>query len=317
MTRAHGLDISKFDGFYHPVPNPPRPVDFIIQRLSYVGYVSHQLVRDEAFDILSPEVLKSPVKGAYHYAASYMGWKQQADFLIGLMDGKYDFWAWDVEKTNNTNTPEFINGIIPALEYLSGVTKKPGLYYFNPDMWNTWLKPIQNDIIQLLARTDIKIGMWVAHYWNHPNPEGIPNYFTISGCANMPRNWTIWQYAADSLSPYGHAYGTDAVSIDTNVFNGTVDELHDYFLLPPSPPTHPAICPTCLQDWPVKCPSTVPIDMYRIVNCLALNIRSGPGVSYPIVGAFDLGDLVAVIETSGNWARHSKGWSSLLYLQKT
>lgn len=317
MIRAHGIDISKHDRFYRPVPNPPRPVDFIIQRLSYVGYVSRQLVRDEAFDILSPEVLKAPVKGAYHYAASEMLWRPQADFFIDLMDGKYDFWNWDVEKMNNTNTTEFIDGIIPALEYLYGVTKKPGLYYLNPDMWNTWLKPIQNDIINLLKRTDIKIGMWVAHYWNKPNPDAAPNYFTIGGCANMPRNWKIWQYAADALAPYGHEYGTGAESIDLNVFNGTVEELHNYFLIPTPPPSHPEICPTCLQDWPVKCPPPAPTNLYKVVNCISLNIRSGPGVSYAVVGTFDLGDPVAVIKTSGSWAQHSLGWSSLLYLQKT
>jgi GH25 family lysozyme M1 (1,4-beta-N-acetylmuramidase) len=225
MMRALGLDFSEHNGLYTIKPNPPKPVTFVIQRLSYVGYGSLQLTKDAAINTNSVSVLASPLKGAYHYVASYMDWKKQADYFITLMNNKFDFWAWDIEKTNNTNVSVFRDGIIPALEYLYNTTKNPGLLYINPDIWATWLVPIQNKLIEFFARKDISVGLWIAHYWNTPNPEGNLNYFTIGGCSNMPKNWTMWQYAADASAPYGHEYGVASETIDLNVFNGDVTAL--------------------------------------------------------------------------------------------
>jgi GH25 family lysozyme M1 (1,4-beta-N-acetylmuramidase) len=223
--RSHGIDISKFNTTFSYPANPPLPVDFVIQRLSYVGATTKVLIKDERIAQLTPPVLTSPcLKGAYHYVASFMDWKKQADFFISLMNGRYDFWAWDIEKNFNTNVPEYVNGIVPALEYIYHVTKKPGLLYINPDTWGTWLKPVQDDIVNILNRTDIKIGLWVAHYWYIPNPEGTPNYFEHGG-GNMPRNWKFWQYDADQKVNVGKAYGVGSTFLDLNVFNGTKEEL--------------------------------------------------------------------------------------------
>jgi uncharacterized protein YraI len=274
--RATGIDISQHNGVYTIMPNPPTLVNFVIQRLSYVGSASLQLTKDGGIETLTPPVLVSPLKGAYHYVASFMDWKPQSDFFIGLMNGQYDFWAWDVEKTFNANTTAFINGIIPALEYNYNVTKKPGLLYMNPDMWTSWLQPIQNDILALLARTDVRIGSWIAHYRTNPNPEAESTYWKISGCGNMPRNWTFLQYAADSTSPLGHEYGVGSKSIDLDVFNGDVDKLSAWVkqtsVTPPPPPP------------------PIPVGVEYALTVEALNLRSGPSSTY---------DLVRVIYKSG------------------
>ena len=266
MARTYGIDISEHNGLYLPAPTPPTPVDYVIQRTSYVGYGSLAFTKDAKIDVNAPPTLASPVSGAYHYVASYTPWKAQADSFISVMKGRYDIWAWDVEKTNNTNASAFISGIVPALEYIYNATKKPGLIYINPDTWATWLQPVQNDIIAILARTDIKIGMWVAHYWNTPAPEKEPNYYTIGGCANMPRDWRFWQYAADATSPLGKSYGVQSTTIDLNVFNGTKEELLKW-ALPGEIIITPPVEPPVVIDPPVEGSYMNTLDV-KYVGCI-------------------------------------------------
>ena len=220
--RAQGIDISKWQGTYQIAANPPRPVNFVIQRLSYGVF------KDEALAVLTSPVLASPIKGAYHYVSSNYGWKAQADIFIGLMNDKYDFWAWDAEKKDNINTTAYISGVIPALEYISITTKKPGLIYTNPDMWGTWFAPIQNDLINTLNRTDLNIDLWVSHYWlpeSARTPEGTANYFYVNGASNMPKDWKFWQYDNNGDGGRGKEFGVGSLGLDLDTFNGTVEEL--------------------------------------------------------------------------------------------
>lgn len=206
---------------------------------------------------MQPGVLKAGVTGAFHYLSSAVNWKPQADFFIGLMAGKYNVFAWDVEKSYNTNSGIFINGILPAIEYIAKTTKKAGLFYMNPDIWGTWYKPIQEQIINFLARTDINIGLWIAHYWYTPDPNAQPNYWTVSGAENMPRNWKIWQYDCNGQGGLGHQYGVGSAGLDLNVFNGTVDDLHKWVGNVPQPA-------------PTPTPSTYP----QYVTVVMVNVRS-------------------------------------------
>ena len=93
MIRATGIDISKWD-----FPYTPKPVDFVIQRLSY------GLMQDERLAELTPLVIQAPVKGAYHYYSSGSPWQTQMDFFLGLEGGKYDFLCLDIEKLFNTDS---------------------------------------------------------------------------------------------------------------------------------------------------------------------------------------------------------------------
>lgn len=53
---------------------------------------------------------------------------------------------------------------------------------------------------------------------------------------------------------------------------------------------------------------------YRITtNNLNLNVRSGPGTGYKIVGSLAKNTVVAITEVSGNWGKYSGGWICLDY----
>jgi GH25 family lysozyme M1 (1,4-beta-N-acetylmuramidase) len=53
-----------------------------------------------------------------------------------------------------------------------------------------------------------------------------------------------------------------------------------------------------------------------LVTAYALNVRSGPGTTYPIVGSLKTGALVTVQEESGGWGGLSGGWIFLDYTER-
>ena len=55
---------------------------------------------------------------------------------------------------------------------------------------------------------------------------------------------------------------------------------------------------------------------YRCSNTKAINIRSGPGLNYDVVGWLLEGECVIVIETTidSDWAKTDQGWLGTYYL---
>lgn len=50
------------------------------------------------------------------------------------------------------------------------------------------------------------------------------------------------------------------------------------------------------------------------ITANSLNIRKGAGSKYDSIGKYSKGDVVVVLEKSGNWGRTDKGWISLKYV---
>ena len=234
-NRAHGIDISRWNWTYTPTASPPRPVDFVIQRLGY------GMVKDDRTKELAPAVLQTAVRGAYWYVSSAASWIDQCDLFLQLMAGKYDFFAWDVEKAYNGAS--VADGAVPGMEYLLKQSGKPGLFYTGPDMWGTWLKPFQQDLLAY--------DMWVAHYWWKPDPSKEPNYWTVRGADTMKRNWKFWQYDPNGQGGRGYEYGVHSKGLDLNVFNGSVEDLWKWAKPDENPEPLPTLaCPTCAAPMP-------------------------------------------------------------------
>lgn len=53
-----------------------------------------------------------------------------------------------------------------------------------------------------------------------------------------------------------------------------------------------------------------------MVTASSLNVRSGKGTTYPIVGVLKKNTVLSIYETSGNWGRCSQGWISLTYTKE-
>lgn len=58
-----------------------------------------------------------------------------------------------------------------------------------------------------------------------------------------------------------------------------------------------------------------PTGVFYTVTASVLNVRKGPGTSYPVVSTYRRSQSVMVVETKAGWARTSDGWCSLSYLQ--
>jgi GH25 family lysozyme M1 (1,4-beta-N-acetylmuramidase) len=219
MTRAVGIDLAKYDNPFTPKGN----IDFVVQRLSY------GTLKDERLADLTPAVMTIPVKGAYHYYTSGSRWQDQCDLFLSLAGGKYDFLALDVEKRFNYPSSIFLNGISPAMEYLIMQSKKPVLLYLNPDIWTDplWLNDKDHPVNKTLLQYDI----WLAQYYflRRDTAPIVP--------ATMTQGWKFWQWN-DIGKP--KTYGTGGSTVDIDVFNGTVDDLHAW-----AHPIPMKVCPLC------------------------------------------------------------------------
>lgn len=168
--------------------------------------------------------------------------------------------------------------------------RKPIIYtrgYF----WNYWM-----------YRADdwSEYPIWVALYGSTP-PSG----------AYMPADWDTWGFWQYTSKGHGPTYGVSSTYVDLNYCPWTLEELKEFGQQ---------------GEEPVPDPDPDPEAGYfeSFVTATALNVRSGPGTSYPSVGKYlSYGDKVKVFAheydpSSGlSWARISDTkaeWAALKWM---
>lgn len=231
--RAHGIDMSKWASDWNMPAEPPLPIDFIIQRVSWASHT------DERYENHSKKVNQCPIRGAYHYYSSGVPWLQQAELFLRLITENPDttyHMAWlDYETGYNKLTRRTSEEAQKIVEFVAGrFDGKVGLY------------ANLNAVINYLDKYGVWMldwPFWVAHYWFFPSPNKDPGWKI--GTTKLKRaegNWQFWQYReTGDASKYGLA-GKKAVQL--NVFNGTVQELDAWLDIgeqppPPPPPLEP------------------------------------------------------------------------------
>lgn len=234
--RAFGVDISKWDVNYEKTKwwnpdNAKKAIDFVIQRLSYGGRA------DECVDILYPQSLKIPIRGCYHYYSTGIGAKEQADNFLKILGNKeFHFMVVDYEKAYNNLNANSLKEFRYMLDYIAGRTGKPTLAYFNLDVYNTVMKPFGS-------------GNWINNYdiWIAQYPFAA--FYKPDGFPILPkevRKWKVWQTSGgDVLNTIGRTlgatYGAIRQGIDTNLFNGTIEEMKAYLNINVSPVVIPPV----------------------------------------------------------------------------
>jgi len=216
--RAQGVDLSRWDISFDP-NKATKQIDFAIQKASELNW------RDSKFKALWEGVKLVPIRGAYHYLRSKMGWKEQAEAFLAIVEGyDFHFFACDYEQVNNEMTATFADAAHKWMDYVSSKTGKKVLLYTNPSHYDAHLYPYGDWMKDY--------PLWLAQYWITPSPDKFPS---------LPKrrkasDWTIWQWASEINYP-GHAkeYGCGATSVDLNVFNGTAAELRTWIGLAPTP----------------------------------------------------------------------------------
>ena len=255
------------------------------------------------------DFVKMKAAGArFVYIKSSQGDFRDADFVThwtnskGIMPrGLYHYYDWVYSLETNVNT--FVQAIIdyptempPALDWESLVNA--------PDRATA-----EATCLQFLQMVEAKTGrrpiVYTSKYkWSligGPNPAFSAYKLWVAAYGYdtppIPEPWktyTIWQYDNEGS---GSTFGVESQFIDLNYFNGDETALNEFagVIKPPEE----------IVLFKAKCTASV------------LNVRSGPGIAYPVIGSMVLGQIVNVYEEKLGWYRHGVGrWSSSSYLKK-
>lgn len=191
-------------------------------------------------------------------------------------------------------------GALNALYPQSGV-------YTNYGFVTTWAPPIK-DWLGLFP-------LWVAHYgkqpkspldctWEALQKEWLPDYPLLVP-PGAKEEWIFGhQFTGDTFRlPGVYDASNNKVLLDVNVFSEDFLNVITGGQLPPQPPVTPG---------PVTPPAGAP-EYY--VNVPILNVRSGPGTSYAIVGNLNKNTTVQVVKFQDEWAQLEGGsWAWGPYL---
>lgn len=221
-------EVTKINDWWSP-DKAIKPIDFVIQRVSYGGK------HDEMLNLMYSECLKIPIRGAYHYYSSGVKWQTQLETILSAIKGKeYQFFVIDYETAfNNLNATSFAE-MTELAKQLKLVVNKRVLLYFNPNTYKTYMRPFNADAI--INKNDI----WIAQY-----PYKL--FLNLTKGPSLPlgvTKWNFWQYGAGDVPGVagydeGLAYGSWRHGIDLDLWNGTLEELYAWLEVTPTDPEPP------------------------------------------------------------------------------
>jgi lysozyme len=193
-----GIDVSYYQGQPDWSAVAGGGIEFAITRVNHGDFMDPEFgtnwnaIRDVGM-----------IRGAYQYFDPGGDPEEQAMVFIeevGVL-GPGDLpGVIDVEATDGLSAEAVAANVSTWLDLVEAGTGRKPIIYTGSYFWD--------DNVQ----TDAFNGhpLWIAHYTN-----SCPNLPTVWG------NWTMWQYSSTGSIP-----GISG-NVDTNVFNGNVEELHD------------------------------------------------------------------------------------------
>ncbi len=312
-----GIDISKWNGDWDAVKAKAAGAAFVFIKASQATFtdplfrVNWQKAKDAGL-----------LRGAYHYLDYTKSARDQADYYATLLDadrGELPPVVDYEQRRADNNVGAARLALRDFIEQLKARGYTP-IIYTAPVFWTTY------------GSTDVywqQFRLWIAHY-------------TTASAPTVPapwQTWTFWQYTSKGDGP---TYGTESYNVDMNRFNGTLEELYQMAGIPIPAPGPGGDLESRLVVLEQKylqleqrivslerrvsalekgspVPPTPPpmTDLYATCAASSLNVRSGPGTSYPAVGYLVYGQRVRVLERKDGWARIESpaGWCSEKYLK--
>ena len=292
MANLIGPDVS----FYQDAENTPQGINFVKMSQS-AGYVviraGQNVWIDSDFRTNWNNAKEAGLpRGSYWFYDSRAEPKSQADLWFSAFEGD-----------------------LGELPLFADFEESYGGPYTGWKHWKTFLDRIK-------ARAGSReIGIYTAYYYwvrnaptatsdlayFHQYPLWIANYGVTTPQVPKPwtaNEWTFWQFTD---SGDGDLYGVESSRIDLNYFNGDLAAFRQRFNLGAMPPPPP------------------PGPVWYKVTATALNVRSGPGTNFGVVGLLKKDEVVKGLATSGDggWAQifresdNLTGWSSKQYLALT
>ena len=183
--------------------------------------------------------------------------------------------VWDIEYTegDKTATGNWLEKLIKTWQDKVGVAE---MIYTRASWWDSHTYRSDWPKTRLLH---------VAQYTSAAQPT-LPKDWTE---INQPRTWTLWQWSADG-NDKGAEYGVQSDDIDRNRFNGNEAEFVKTFGVKPHYPEAPPP------------PPPPPTGSLIYTNKGVMNIRSGPGTNYKVVGSLPAASQVPVLDIGGKEA---------------
>jgi GH25 family lysozyme M1 (1,4-beta-N-acetylmuramidase)/uncharacterized protein YraI len=292
MANLIGPDVS----FYQDDNNTPQGINFekMKQSAGYVVIRAGQNVwidSDFRTNWNNSKATGLP-RGSYWFYDSRAEPKAQADLWFSAFDGD-----------------------LGELPLFADFEESYGGLYAGWRHWKTFLDRLKSLV------GNHEIGIYTAYYYwvgnapgnasdlayFHQYPLWIANYGVNAPSVPAPwsaNEWIFWQFTD---SGDGALYGVESSRIDLNYFNGDQAAFEQRFKLGTTPPPPP------------------PGPVWYKVTATALNVRSGPGTSFGVVGLLHKDEVVKGLANSadGGWAQILResdgltGWSSKQFLTLT
>jgi lysozyme len=295
MIRAQGIDIS----VWNDENSTPQMVDLSVAKkagASFVFIKASQIYADGDF---------------------LLNWKNAK--AAGILRGAYHFLDW---RTSEIDQAKLFAGLIgsdpgelpPVLDL-----------EMDPSPYNLSYQSVINKVRNFLSMVELSTGRipiiycgyyyWTAHMDKNIFYSRYPlwlAWYAKETVIKVPYPWNAWTFWQYSSQGDGRLYGCESQYVDLNWFNGTLDELKKFASVSLPLPA-PSICSCCGQTLSSVSPPAS--NAYKVTAAL-LNIRSGPGTNYSILGTLPFGTIVEALESDGGWAKCDKGWLSYSYLLK-
>jgi len=307
-----GVDISKWDGNWDAVRSKAAGAEFAFIKASQAAYT------DPLFNVNWQRAKDaSLLRSAYHYLDYSKPGRDQADYFADLLvpdQGELPPTV-DFEQRGPKVTAALA---MTCLRDFAAQLKARGygrmILYTSAGYWKEF------------GETNTswsQYPLWLADYNN-------------KDVAPAPAPWTTWTFWQFTPKGSGEAFGTEGFNLDIDRYAGTLDNLFTFAgVKAPTADLEARIADleTRLADLGTRlaalqaqsgsqaAATTVAppasASTYATCTAQALNVRSGPGATYPVIGWLSNGQRVRVVERQNGWARLETpaGWSGERYLR--
>jgi lysozyme len=306
-----GIDISKWNGNWDAVKSKAAGAMFTFIKASQATY------SDPMFLINWKKAKDANLlRGAYHYLDYSKTGRVQADYFANLLDpdrGELPPIV-DFEQRNPSITPTAARACLrDFIDQMKSRGYNP-IIYTSPSYWNEYGNK---------DATWAQSPLWLAHYTSSSTPVAPAPW----------SKWTFWQFTAKGN---GGVFGTESYSLDVNKYDGTLEDLMAFSgITKPTAELEQRIdglekrislieqrltgqTSSTQTQPPTTSPSPQPVtSSFALCTASALNVRSGPGASYPVIGWLTNGQRVRIVERQNGWVKieNPAGWSGERYLR--
>jgi GH25 family lysozyme M1 (1,4-beta-N-acetylmuramidase) len=300
MNRVLGCDISEWSG----------KVDFGKMKSAGMEFCwgkACQLLKDAQFSNYWPAMKQA---GLLRGAFGYLDWRdselKQAKLFCDTIGGDIGelppMLDLEMDPAPYKLTPALVQGKVwNWLQYVEKATGRVPIIYCGAYFWTAWMTP---------DKAWLKYPFWLAFYASELYINAISLIKGWSHGAPKPwKDWNIWQYSGNGNGPQ---YGTQALSLDMDVFNGDLAALKAWANMP-NIPQIPAPTPT-------PAPNPIQPGTYTVIKTSWVFPTPNDATPGKLVGQTTSNEQVTVSAIMGDWAQLSapiKGWVRLVNLKKS